>query len=147
MDTWIYENRRRWLEHWIAEAGGRPKFEEKYAYTRSQLAQFLSAEYNEGRSIGDIAARRIERKLKKPDRSMDVAFGEAINGTKSGTKNGTNTEKTVKKEDLLNASDIGELIVLFAQATPKWREFILGAARQSAQALANGDRRDGTHEP
>lgn len=139
MEMWIYENRRKWLEHWIAQAGGRPEFMKTYGYTRAQIAQYLSEGYNDGRSIGDVAARRIEKKLNKKDRPMDKPFEEA--------KVDANKQQVVKKDDLLNASEIGELVTLFVQASPGWREYILGAARDSAKAIAKGDRRDGTDQP
>ncbi|MCK4125465.1 MULTISPECIES: S24 family peptidase [Ralstonia solanacearum species complex] len=74
----IYENRRRWLTHWIRTLAkdDRAAFERSYGYTRSQVAQFLSQSYQQGRSIGDIAARRLEKKLGFPDRTMDVPFSE-----------------------------------------------------------------------
>lgn len=140
MDTWIYENRRKWLAFWISEVkGGRPAFEQKYGYGRAQITQFLSETYQDGRSIGDLAARRIEKRLKKPDRSMEVPFEEV---TIEATQ-----QKVVKKDDLLYASEIGELVTLYIQATPGWREFILGAARDSADAIANGILRPGADKP
>lgn len=139
MDTWIYANRRKWLAYWIEEAGGRPKFEKKYEYTRSQVTQFLSEEYQDGKSIGELAARRIEKRLGKPDRAMEAPFEEARISEKNG--------KSVSVQDLLNAQEIGELIVLYAQASPQLREFVLGALRDGVPVVAADGRKRGSDKP
>jgi phage repressor protein C with HTH and peptisase S24 domain len=75
----IYDNRRQWLTYWIQTLvnGDRSAFERLYGYSRSQVAQFLSRTYQDGRSIGDIAARRLEKKLGFADRVMDTPFSDA----------------------------------------------------------------------
>ncbi len=39
------------------------RFGELYGYSKSQITQFLSKTYNNGKSIGDKAARTIEKKV------------------------------------------------------------------------------------
>lgn len=86
----IYDNRRQWLAHWIQTLvnGDRAEFERQYGYSRSQVAQFLSRTYQDGRSIGDIAARRLEKKLGFPDRTMDAPFSEAAAHAVGGVDDG-----------------------------------------------------------
>jgi predicted RNase H-like HicB family nuclease len=70
----IYSNRRRWLAHWIDTeySGNKARAAEATGYSRSQISQFLSDTYQEGRSPQEKAARTIERKFKKPDRIMET---------------------------------------------------------------------------
>ncbi|MBK1781601.1 hypothetical protein JHL22_10255 [Advenella sp. WQ 585] len=39
------------------------RFAEMYEYSKSQIGQYLSTTYNNGKSIGDKAARAIEQRL------------------------------------------------------------------------------------
>lgn len=69
----IYENRRQWLAYWIEHdfGGDRTATERATGYSRSQLSQFLSKKYQDGKSIQERAARRIEEKFGKRDRIME----------------------------------------------------------------------------
>jgi len=60
----IYDIRRANLLLLIAERtnGSKNAFAKLLGYRRSNIHSFLSTTYNNGRSIGDLAARRIERK-------------------------------------------------------------------------------------
>lgn len=80
----IFENRRKWLAFWIATKanGSRSNFERMFGYSKSQITQFLSVTYNDGRSIGDNAARKIEQAIGVADRMMDLDFEK--NTKKSG---------------------------------------------------------------
>ena len=73
MDT-RYEIRRKNLRRLIDERSGGvdSHFAQKYDYTRSRIAQFLSPTYNDGKSIGDRAARLIEKKLGLEPLSLDI---------------------------------------------------------------------------
>ncbi|MGB8422219.1 hypothetical protein [Paraburkholderia sp.] len=82
----IYSNRRRWLAHWIdTEYGGnKARAAEATGYSRSQISQFLSDSYQEGRSPQEKAARTLEHRFKKPDRIMETpAPGTALPTTSS----------------------------------------------------------------
>lgn len=60
-----YEIRRKNLRRLINELanGVDAHFAEKYGYTRSRIGQFLSKDYNDGKSIGDRAARALEKAI------------------------------------------------------------------------------------
>lgn len=68
-----YENRRRNLRRLIDDefGGVDAHFAQKYDYTRSRVAQFLSPTYNNGKGIGDRAARLLEKKLSLEPLSLD----------------------------------------------------------------------------
>lgn len=70
----IYANRRRWLAHWIdTEYGGnKARAAEATGYSRSQISQYLSDNYQEGRSPQEKAARSLEQKFGKPSRVMET---------------------------------------------------------------------------
>lgn len=70
----IYENRRQWLAYWIEHdyRGDRTAAERATGYSRSQLSQFLSKKYQDGKSIQERAARRIEEKFGKAERIMET---------------------------------------------------------------------------
>ena len=44
-------------------SGNAAEFGRKYGYDRAQIAQFLSATYNKGQSIGEKAARTLETRV------------------------------------------------------------------------------------
>jgi hypothetical protein len=96
----IFENRRKWLEFWIAtKAGGsRSNFERKFGYSKSQITQFLSATYNDGRSIGDNAARKIEQAVGVADRMMDLNFEESTKASGGRTSQTTSSANIIKTE-------------------------------------------------
>ncbi len=68
-----YEIRRKNLRRLIDELadGIDAHFANQYDYTRSRIGQFLSPTYNNGKSIGDRAARALETKLQLPHLSLD----------------------------------------------------------------------------
>lgn len=68
-----YEVRRHNLRKLIDELadGVDAKFAERYGYTRSRIGQFLSKEYNDGKSIGDRAARALEKAVGIEELSLD----------------------------------------------------------------------------
>lgn len=70
----IYENRRQWLAYWIEHDfdGDRIKCGQATGYSRSQISQFLSRTYQDGKSIQERAARSIEAKFGKADRIMET---------------------------------------------------------------------------
>ncbi|NVI23067.1 hypothetical protein G4D42_06300 [Burkholderia pseudomallei] len=70
----IYENRRQWLAYWIEHdfGGDRAAAERTTEYSRSQLSQFLSRKYQDGKSIQERAARTIETRFGKPERIMET---------------------------------------------------------------------------
>lgn len=79
----IFENRRRWLAHWIKTDfdGDRKRAEEATGYSRSQLSQFLSPNYQGGESPQEKAARKLELKFGKAPRIMETpAPGTEGNG-------------------------------------------------------------------
>ncbi|WP_071058605.1 hypothetical protein [Pelistega sp. MC2] len=51
------------------------QFAEKYGYTRSRIGQFLSENYNNGKSIGDRAARTLEKALDLEPLTLDQEIG------------------------------------------------------------------------
>lgn len=64
----IYDIRRANLRQLIAERtnGSHSAFAKLLGYRRSNIHSFLSEAYNNGRSIGELAARRLERKAEVP---------------------------------------------------------------------------------
>ncbi|WP_174976732.1 hypothetical protein [Burkholderia aenigmatica] len=70
----IYENRRQWLAYWIDKdyGGDRSKVEQATGYSRSQLSQFLSKKYQDGKSIQERAARTLEIRFGKAERIMET---------------------------------------------------------------------------
>ncbi|WP_155630503.1 hypothetical protein [Burkholderia territorii] len=70
----IYENRRQWLAYWIKHDFGddRAKAGLSTGYSRSQLSQFLSRTYQDGKSIQERAARTIENRFGKAERIMET---------------------------------------------------------------------------
>src|SRR5450830_656613 len=64
MDMDVYTRRRAKLALMVDQMnqGNIASFARDYGYSRAQISQFLSTTYNGGRSIGERAARTIERK-------------------------------------------------------------------------------------
>lgn len=68
MDQSIFSTRRSRV-HLLVEqysAGNVTEFAKKFGYSRAQIYQFLSENYNEGRSMGERAARELEKRTKMP---------------------------------------------------------------------------------
>lgn len=63
-----YENRRQRLRSLIEKVahGNQAEFGRKHGYSRSQIGQFLSDKYNDGRSIGGNVADALEEKCELP---------------------------------------------------------------------------------
>lgn len=61
----IFETRRRRLRELIDDLtqGNISVFGRRFGYSRAQLSQFISENYNDGRSIGERAARSLEEKI------------------------------------------------------------------------------------
>jgi SOS-response transcriptional repressor LexA len=74
----VYARRRARLallvEH--MNQGNIASFGRDYGYSRSQISQFLSSSYNGGRSIGERAARAIEKKCGNPSGWLDQELSE-----------------------------------------------------------------------
>ncbi|WP_154394196.1 hypothetical protein [Burkholderia pseudomallei] len=109
----IYENRRRWLQYWIEHDfdGDRTAVERATGYSRSQLSQFLSKKYQDGKSIQERAARKIEEKFGKAERIMEAPAPTADRAPLSPTllhKNdvagGTPTANSGNTEEVVNPS-------------------------------------------
>lgn len=64
----VYANRRAQLRRLIDQraAGNIAAFAEQLGYSRARVSQFLSETYNDGRSIGERAARAIEEDASLP---------------------------------------------------------------------------------
>ncbi len=75
----IYAIRRARLRLLIDNvAGGNiSAFAGKFDYSRSRMSQYLSETYNDGRSIGERAARSLEQYAGIPSGWMDRSLGEA----------------------------------------------------------------------
>jgi len=75
----IHTRRRARLALVIEETakGNIAEFARAHGYSRSQISQFLSETYNDGRSIGERAARKIEEKVGAPSGWLDLELGEA----------------------------------------------------------------------
>ena len=58
-------------------AGNIAPFADQFGYSRSRVSQFLSDTYNEGRSIGERAARALEEVVGVPFGWLDQAAGDA----------------------------------------------------------------------
>jgi hypothetical protein len=67
----IFESRRLKLRNLVAHAGGIAPFAEKHGYSSAQISQYLSRNYNSGRSLGERAARALEEKLGLPPGYLD----------------------------------------------------------------------------
>jgi SOS-response transcriptional repressor LexA len=71
------------------------RFAEKYGYSRSQIYQFLSKTYNNGRSMGERAAREMERRVGWAEGWLDrplTSLVEMLNQAEAenaGSENGT----------------------------------------------------------
>lgn len=70
----IYETRRNNLRTLIDEKanGNMAEFGRMVGKDRSQIKQYLSAEYNQGRSIGERVARDLEEMAEVPAGSLDI---------------------------------------------------------------------------
>ncbi len=68
-----YQNRRRRLQQLIQEKaeGNAAAFGRLYGYDRAQVSQFLSPNYNKGRSIGENAVAELERRVGLPEGWLD----------------------------------------------------------------------------
>lgn len=140
----IFENRRKWLGFWIAtKAGGsRANFERLFGYTKSQLTQFLSDTYRNGRSIGDNAARNIEQAVGATDRIMDADFEESLKKSSSHPSCDTSPINII---NTVNASQLSlihvndhelRLLTQYRQADEIGRSLIESAA-ESAPKIPN----------
>lgn len=69
----IFANRRNRLRRMIAETGMESvtRFAEHFGYSRAQVSQYLSETYNDGRSLGERAARGIEERAGYPSGWLD----------------------------------------------------------------------------
>ena len=76
MDTFTI--RRAWLRSLIdlSYGGSVSDFATKLGYSRSQVSQYLSSTYNDGRSIGERVARSIEQKAGMPAGWLDRPLNE-----------------------------------------------------------------------
>lgn len=70
----VYANRRAQLRTLIdhRSAGNIAAFADQFGYSRSRVSQFLSDTYNEGRSIGERAARALEEAAVVPFGWLDT---------------------------------------------------------------------------
>jgi len=70
----VYANRRNQLRTLIdhRSAGNIAAFADQFGYSRSRVSQFLSDTYNEGRSIGERAARALEEAAVVPFGWLDT---------------------------------------------------------------------------
>lgn len=61
----IFETRRKQLTELVDvyTQGNLSVFAERFGYSRAQISQYLSETYNDGRSMGERAARALEKKL------------------------------------------------------------------------------------
>ena len=77
--TDIHVTRRAQLRMLIEQraAGNIAAFADQFGYSRSRVSQFLSDTYNEGRSIGERAARALEEVAGVPFGWLDQASGDA----------------------------------------------------------------------
>lgn len=91
----IFETRRTRLKMLIERTakGNVAAFASKYGYSRSQISQYLSETYNEGRSIGERAARLLEAKTAIQDGWLDHSINtvqsfifDATSGALTDTK-------------------------------------------------------------
>ena len=75
----IHVTRRAQLRMLIDQraAGNIAAFADQFGYSRSRVSQFLSDTYNEGRSIGERAARALEEVVGVPFGWLDQASGGA----------------------------------------------------------------------
>lgn len=69
----VYANRRSQLRQLIdtLAGGNAAKFAEQTGHSRSRISQFLSENYNFGRSMGERAARAIEEEIGAPHGWLD----------------------------------------------------------------------------
>jgi hypothetical protein len=74
----VFSNRRKRLHALVASHGGIARFANRYQYAPTQISQYLSATYNEGRSIGERAARQIEERAGLSHGWLDIGTGSAI---------------------------------------------------------------------
>jgi SOS-response transcriptional repressor LexA len=77
----VFARRRARLQLLVDQLanGNISEFAKKFGYSRAQVSQFLSEKYNEGRSIGERAARTIELNVGKNIGWLD----EAVNSVSS----------------------------------------------------------------
>ncbi|MCW5141082.1 hypothetical protein [Burkholderia cenocepacia] len=97
----IYANRRRWLAHWIETdfEGSRRRAEEATGYSRSQLSQYLSDTYQDGKSPQERAARALEKRFGKPERIMETpAPGTSMPHVDRDNPNQLSSDKSDKSE-------------------------------------------------
>ena len=83
----IYAIRRANLQALIDEyaAGNAAEFARLVERERSQIGQYLSSTYNQGRSIGERVARSIEKKLAIPSGYLDASHAK---GSRSNVTDG-----------------------------------------------------------
>lgn len=75
----VYATRRSQLRRLIAmrTGGNASAFAKEMGYSRAQISQFMSATYNDGRSIGERAARAIEDVASVPFGWLDQSTATA----------------------------------------------------------------------
>jgi SOS-response transcriptional repressor LexA len=71
MDTFATRRARLTLLVQNKANGNLSEFATKFGYSRSQISQFLSESYNDGRSIGERAARTLEERVGVAPRWLD----------------------------------------------------------------------------
>lgn len=74
----IYARRRSRLAMLVEQKaqGNVAEFARAHGYSRSQISQFLSDTYNNGRSIGERAARTIDERVGNPAGWLDLPLSE-----------------------------------------------------------------------
>lgn len=84
----VYANRRAQLRTLIdhRSAGNIAAFADQFGYSRSRVSQFLSDTYNEGRSIGERAARALEEAAVLPFGWLDTRHSLADSTTDHSAK-------------------------------------------------------------
>lgn len=70
-----YANRRARLKQLIQEKAESPAaFARQYGYTRSQIGQYISATYNDGRNPGEGAIEKLEDRVGLPPGYFDISI-------------------------------------------------------------------------
>lgn len=133
----IYANRRRWLAHWIdTEYGGnKARAAEATGYSRSQISQFLSETYQEGRSPQEKAARTLEKKFGQPERIMETPAP----GTDAPDSSAQTSATTIDRPavDMAFVGPDGRLVVMEVKRSTKAEtpETLLNAQEQARSYL------------
>lgn len=104
----IHENRRARLQRMIDEFGDGTvaRFAERLGYDRAQIAQYLSPSYNEGNSIGERAARRLEQAAGYPPGWLD-STSSLIGAPEYTTKSIPVNRRLVRLAEVLHVVGLG----------------------------------------